>query len=118
MRCVLVVAHGSKAKSTEATFDAVLAMVRRRLPGEVIEAAYMQLSEHGLEQAVAELAGRGATEIKVVPYFLFSGMHILRDIPEMLEGFKARWPGIDFSLGETLGADERLADILADRIAG
>jgi sirohydrochlorin ferrochelatase len=116
MRCVLVVAHGSKAKPTEETFDAVLGLVRDQLPGYVIESAYMQISEKSMHLAIADLAKRGATEIKVVPYFLFSGMHILQDIPEMLEGFAKEYPMISFTLAKTLGADRRLADILVDRI--
>ena len=116
MKSILLVAHGSKAKATEQAFDKILGMVRAKLPELVIEAAYMQLSDKTLDLAVADLAERGATAIRIVPFFLFTGMHIQKDIPEMIEEFAQQYPHIEFSLANTLGTDERLADILVDRI--
>ncbi|MFQ9617091.1 MAG: sirohydrochlorin chelatase, partial [Clostridium butyricum] len=52
----------------------------------------------------------------VVPYFLFSGVHIREDIPKEIEEYIADKPGIKISMGNTLGEDPRLADVLADRI--
>ena len=116
MRSVLIIAHGSRAKETENGFDVIVEMVRQKLPELVIESAYMQLSDKTFEAAVTDLVARGATEVRIVPYFLFTGMHIRQDIPEMIDGFAKQFPGVGFSLGQPLGIDERLADVLVDRI--
>jgi sirohydrochlorin ferrochelatase len=94
----------------------IMQMVERRLPEALIDCAYLQLSEATVEKAVARLAGQGASEIRVVPYFLFSGVHLREDIPQMLSELAGQYPNIAFSLGEHLGVDERLVDILVDRI--
>ena len=116
MQGVLVIAHGSRAKETEASLDAVLTMVRAKLPDIAIESAFMEFSERTLEKGVSALAAKGVTEIKLAPYFLFSGMHIKKDIPEMAAECAANFPGVSVVMGEPLGIDERLADILVDRI--
>ena len=116
MNGVLVVAHGSRAKETEAALEAVLAMVRAKLPGIAMECAFMEFSERSLARGVASLVAAGVTDIQVVPYFLFMGIHMKEDIPRMVAECAAQYEGISIAMTEPLGVDERLADILVDRI--
>ncbi|MCL1917615.1 MAG: CbiX/SirB N-terminal domain-containing protein [Peptococcaceae bacterium] len=116
-KSVLVVAHGSRAKETEAALEAVLSMVKEKLPNAIIEGAFMEFSERTLEKGVSALAAKGATEIKIIPYFLFMGTHLKKNIPHIRTVCAASFPGIKITMGEPLGVDERLADILVDRIA-
>ena len=116
MNGVLVVAHGSRAKETEDTLEAILKMVRAKLPYAVIELAFMEFSERTLEKGISALAVCGVREIKIVPYFLFSGVHIKEDIPDMAAECARLYPDIKITMGEPLGVDERLADILVDRM--
>ena len=118
MKGILVIAHGSRAKETEATLEAVLSMVKQKLPEIVVEYAFMEFSDRTVEKGVSALAADGVTEIKVVPYFLFMGIHLKEDIPDMVTECAAGFPGIKITMGEPLGVDERIADILVDRIMG
>ena len=116
MKGVLVIAHGSRAKETEADLLDVLSMVRAKMPETVIEPAFMEFSERTFEKGVEALAEKGVTEIKIVPYFLFMGIHLKEDIPGMAEEYGQRFPKVKFTMGKPFGADSRLADIVADRI--
>ena len=118
MKGVLVIAHGSRAKETEAALEEVLSMVKTKLPETDMECAFMEFSDRTVEKGILALAGRGVTEIKVVPYFLFMGIHMKEDIPNMVASCAANHPGIKIIMGEPLWIDERLADILVDRIKG
>ena len=118
MKGILIIAHGSRAKETEATLEAVLSMVRAKLPETVMECAFMEFSDRTVEKGVSALAAKGVTEIKVVPYFLFMGVHMKEDIPSTITECLAKYPGIKITMGEPLGADARLADIVVDRING
>ena len=118
MKGILVIAHGSRATETEATLDAVLEMVREKLPGTIIESAFMEFSERTVRKGVAALASSGATEIRIVPYFLFMGVHMKEDVPAMVAQYAAEHPGITITMAGPLGVDERLADIIVDRIVG
>lgn len=117
MNGVLILAHGSRAKQTEKTFEAVVEMVKNKV-NMPIETAYMEFSEKNIESGLNALLAQGINHIKVVPYFLFSGIHIKQDIPEEIAAFLENHPNIRIEMGETLGVDPRLADILADRIQG
>ena len=118
MNGILIVAHGSRAEETNATFEKMVEMVRERLPEAIIRHAYMEFSEETLEKGVAELVAQGVRTIKVIPYFLFSGIHIQQDIPELIATCRALHPDVVIEQGQTLGTDPRLADILAERIRG
>ena len=54
--------------------------------------------------------------IVVVPLLLFKGNHVYKDIPEMLENEKSKYPQVEFIYANNIGADERIALIAADRI--
>ena len=116
MTGILILAHGSRKTETEETLNQVCAMLKEMLPEMLIETAYMEFSEKTIEQGLDELVSQGAEEIKVIPYFLFSGIHIQQDIPEEIDAYLKKNPNIKISFGKTLGADRRLAEILKDRI--
>jgi sirohydrochlorin ferrochelatase len=115
MKGVLILAHGSREKQTQDTFNTIVEMAIKEVD-VMVETAYMEFSEKNIEAGLSALVAKGATEIKVVPYFLFSGMHIRRDIPKEIDEFLKNHSGITVKMGQTLGADPRLADVLADRI--
>lgn len=116
MRGILVVAHGSRAKETEAALALILDMVRAKKPGLPVECAFMEFSDSTVEKGITALAGKGVTEVKVVPYFLFMGVHMKEDIPQIIADCASQFPKITIKMGKHLGVDERLADILVDRI--
>lgn len=115
-RGVLILAHGSRRKSTERTLDAIAGMVKERLGDVTLETAYMEFGERNIESGLNSLVTAGASDIAVVPYFLFDGVHIHEDIPQELDKFREKNPQVKITMGRTLGADERLAEILADRV--
>lgn len=118
MTGILVVAHGSRATETELTLFVVVDMLRGMLPDMVIEPAFMAFSENSIEKGMTTLVEKGVTEIKVVPYFLFTGVHLKEDVPKVVSKCMGNHPDIKVEITGTLGADSRIADILVDRIRG
>jgi Uncharacterized conserved protein len=116
MKGILILAHGSREKSTENTLKEIIAMLKCELKDYLIESAYLQFSEVNLEVGLDRLVACGADDIKVVPYFLFDGIHIREDIPGEIEKYLSDKNSLKISMGKTLGADPRLAMILADRV--
>jgi sirohydrochlorin cobaltochelatase len=117
MNGIIVLAHGSKRTATEATLDSLIVKVRRKIPGAKVVPAYLQFSGQDMETAVQELVGAGVDFIKVVPMFLFDGIHVTEDIPMELEKLRRAYPGVGLELTRHLGDDDRIAEIIADRIA-
>lgn len=111
---LIVLGHGSRNPSATAQFMELVAQLRARR-GDLVLPAFMELAEPSLADAVAEAVAGGAGEIVVQPCFLFDGMHISRDIPEMLAEFAGEHPAVTFRFGKPFGADARLADLLLER---
>jgi sirohydrochlorin ferrochelatase len=116
MKGVLIVAHGSREKETEETFNKIVSMLRKKVEIEYIEYAFMQFCEKTIEKAIANLVSHGVNDIKVIPYFLFDGVHIKEDIPAKIIELCSIYPDIKINFGKTFGADYRLVEILADRV--
>lgn len=116
MNGILIIAHGSRANETKITLDRIVNMVRKKIPKVLIGVGYMEFSDPSIAKGLTQLVEQGVTAIKVVPYFLFEGVHIKDDIPLEIAKFTENRPGVSVTIGSTLGADERLADILVDRI--
>ncbi|WP_342668638.1 CbiX/SirB N-terminal domain-containing protein [endosymbiont 'TC1' of Trimyema compressum] len=86
------------------------------MPEAMIETAFMEFSDSNLEAGLDALVTKGATEIAVVPYFLFKGIHIREDIPQAIGEYLKNHEGVQVFMSNTLGEDSRLADILTDRV--
>ena len=112
---VILLGHGSQAECGNDALAEVAAMVRER-GGLDVSHAYLQFCRPDLAQAVDEAAAHGARKIIVLPYFLYLGNHVSRDIPDELGRLKEKHPGVEFVLAEHLGAHPKLAEIVFERI--
>ncbi len=113
---VIVLAHGSKVKSGNEGLFKVVEMLRAMEKWDMVDACFLQLAKPGLSEGVKNIVEKGAKKIVVMPLLLFSGNHVLKDIPNEIENEKRKYPEIQFFYARNLGADERIAQIAADRI--
>ncbi len=113
---VIVLAHGSKVKTGNEGLFSIVEMLRKMGKWDMVEAGFLQLAKPGLTEVVEDLAGRGTERIVIMPLLLFSGNHVLKDIPEEIDIERKKFPDVEFCYAKNIGADERIALIAADRI--
>ncbi len=113
---VIVLAHGSKVKTGNEGLFSIVEMLRKMGKWDMVEAGFLQLAKPGLTEVVEDLTGRGAERIVIMPLLLFSGNHVLKDIPEEIDNERKKFPDVEFCYAKNIGADERIALIAADRI--
>jgi sirohydrochlorin ferrochelatase len=113
---LIVLGHGSRAPEATETLAVVTAMVREKTNYDRVAYASLQLSEPDLASVVQELADAGMKRILVAPFLIATGQHVKEDIPNELAALREKHPGVEMHLGSPLGADERLAEILLDRV--
>ncbi len=111
---LIILGHGSRNPAAAEQFMGLIDQLSAR-QSDPVYPAFMELATPSLADAVAEAVDAGACEVTVQPCFLFDGIHIRRDIPEMLAQFAARHPDVTFRYGRPLGPDTRVADILLER---
>lgn len=114
-RAVLIVSHGSRSKEAVAEFNQVVQLVSQRYTQSIVRGASMELSLPDIPTAVKELVELGVTHIDVIPYFLFMGNHIKKDIPQILDEQKTLYPQLSVRFGKPIGVNPLLADILIQR---
>ena len=113
---VIVLAHGSKVKTGNEGLFTIVEMLRAMGKWDMVEAGFLQLAKPGLTEVVDDLIGRGAKRVVVMPLLLFSGNHVLKDIPEEIDNERKKYPEVEFCYAKNIGADERIALIASDRI--
>jgi sirohydrochlorin ferrochelatase len=111
----VVIAHGSRAEAANEAHRAVCAALAERTGGTVA-AAFLELAEPSLDAAVAGLVASGTERIVVLPFFLYPGRHIQRDIPALVEAARAANPTVEITIGPLFGADPAVIDLLADQV--
>lgn len=113
---VLLVGHGSRLDGAQNAL-VELAGKLANLSGRRIDYAYMQFAEPTIMQALAKLASSTPRQVVLLPVFIYNGQHVTKDLPSVLEDVRAKYEGVSFLIGEPLGADHRLAEILNERLA-
>jgi sirohydrochlorin ferrochelatase len=115
-RAVVLLAHGTReAEASEPVHRYARELARRF--GLRVEPALREFSEPSLTSVVDRLAADGVTEIAVLPFFLFRSGHVTRDITSDLKREGARHPALRFRVGEPLGFDPLLTELLSRRLA-
>ncbi len=113
---VIVLAHGSKVKTGNEGLFTIVEMLRAMGKWDMVEPGFLQLAKPGLTEVVEVLVDRGAKRVVVMPLLLFSGNHVLKDIPEDIDNERKKFPDVEFCYAKNIGADERIAMIVSDRV--
>jgi sirohydrochlorin ferrochelatase len=115
---VLVLGHGSRrGRATDNGIREIARRLQDRFPeGPPIRPAFFEFLSPTLPDAVRQAALDGADEIAVLPYFLFDGKEIKRDIPAELDHLRAELPRLTIRQMPNLGLDPRLATLVARRV--
>lgn len=115
-RAIIVIGHGSRSAEATGQFLQVVEMVKTAYAQDLVLAAFMELASPRLADAVREAIDAGARDIIVAPCFLFQGIHIKEDIPEMLAEYRQQYPELTVRFARPLGPDPRIAAIVAERV--
>lgn len=117
-KAIIVLGHGSKAPQALITLKRYGELVKTASGCEIVEIASLQFNKPDLPEALDTVISQGATRIIIVPLFLYNGIHMQEDIPAVIAEEKAKNPSVEITLADNLGADNRIVDIVMDRIKG
>lgn len=113
---MIVLGHGSRRVEVALRFTAMVERVARQVGRAPVLPAFFSLGEPTLADQVRVLASQGCTRIVVMQYFLYNGVHIEKDIPEMIEGLRREFPQLEFALQPTLEDDPALERLIVERL--
>lgn len=113
---IVILGHGSNLKKANYLVHRVAAEIRKRSGLDIVEPAYLQLCKPSLQEAIKKVVSNGCGKVIIVPFFLFIGNHVSRDIPGVIEKEAKIYREVDFIYTKNIGQDPRINDIVMDRI--
>lgn len=116
MQGILYISHGSRIPGAISEAIHCVRSVQKQVDIGLQEICFLELAEPTVEQGIAALVNQGATKIAIVPMLLLSAGHYYQDIPEEVSRVQSKYNHITFTYGKPLGVQDRMIDILMDRI--
>ena len=102
-RALILFAHGARDPNWATPFKAVAQAVSALQPDIGVGLAFLEFMSPDLPTAAAQAVADGAVQVDVVPLFLGAGGHVRKDLPVILEGLRAAYPQVQFSLHPAIG---------------
>lgn len=112
---LLLVDHGSTRAESNAQLLSLCELLQSHCPDIVVAGAHMEIAPPFVGEQVDALAAQGVRELTVVPYFLAPGRHASEDVPRLVQEAVAKHPHIQVHVGECLGIDDLLAQLVLKR---
>ena len=96
---VILLGHGSRVPDAGKNMEKVAAALKERYGYAIVEVCYLSRLGPHFPEAFEQCIAGGAREIIVIPYFLHDGLHLVLDIPEMMQEVAAKHPQVRVVLG-------------------
>lgn len=116
MLAALLIAHGSRRQEANADLVALAEHVRATERFAVVEIAYLELAQPDIPAGAAKCVERGATDVRMLPYFLSMGTHVADDLERYRREFEEQFPNVRFSLCPPLGVHPKIVEVALERL--
>jgi len=116
---IILIGHGSPKKdanNVEIVGRLLHQVIHPNCSKGCVKAAYLQFAEPEIADTIKKCVEEGAKKIIIHPYFLSSGMHVTKDIPEIIKEAERQYPDREFIYTEPLGIHEKLVQVVVERI--
>ncbi len=114
----IVFAHGSTVESANEAVRKVAIEAALKSGWPAYETAFLGGGEPLLPAAVERLVGRSVDRIVIVPYFLTLGLHLERDLPELVDEIRRAHPGLRIDVTAPLDGHPGMVNAVVDRAKG
>ena len=114
---IILLGHGSRVPDAGKHMEQVAHGLKRKYGYHIVEICYMSRLGPHFPETLEKCVMQGASEVMVIPYFLHDGLHLVLDIPEMMQELAHKFPRVKVVLGKNLGFDDVLVDLVERRIS-
>ena len=117
MEALIIVAHGSKVKSSNDEIVNIVSKIKFNIDDKILVFhAFLELSEPSIFIAINKAIAENCKKIKIFPYFLAAGKHVQEDIPCEIKKFKKLHPEIEFILLPHIGNCNGIEDMIISNL--
>lgn len=116
MKALLLIAHGSRRKQSN---DEVVLIAEKLQAANtsdygIYQAGFLEIATPSIDIAIDRCLKKGASSITVLPYFLNSGLHVIKDIPNAVKKAQMQYPDTRINIAPHIGASEIMLTLLID----
>lgn len=116
MFAVLYVSHGTRVIDGVRQANQFLYSCMKSISAPIQQICYLELIQPDIQEGIRRCVEKGASFILIQPLLLLSAGHDKRDIPREIEKAKPLYPEVNFVYGRPFGVDQKIVDILIERI--
>jgi sirohydrochlorin ferrochelatase len=118
MKPLVIVAHGSRREASNEEVRQFSEQVYVSLKDEypLMNTGYLELAEPLIPESIIDCIKKGATSVKVLPYFLSAGRHVQEDVPREVEKVQASYPDVAIEILSYVGGLQSLPKVVTDYV--
>ncbi|WP_054636744.1 sirohydrochlorin chelatase [Thalassobacillus sp. C254] len=116
MQGVLYIGHGSRVQEGNRQFENFVKDTMSMIDIPVQETCFLELADPGISEGVRRCKEKGVTKLLVIPVLLLTAGHAKQDIPEELRKALVPYPELEVSYGRPFGIEEKIFNVLEERL--
>ncbi|MBL4852287.1 MAG: CbiX/SirB N-terminal domain-containing protein [Gammaproteobacteria bacterium] len=109
---LLLVAHGSRRQNANQEVAELCQRLTTSVEFDEVNAAFLELAEPSIADAIDQAVVAGATRVVILPYFLSEGRHVSEDVATLVAAAQARHDACDITMTPYLGQSPAIADVV------
>jgi sirohydrochlorin cobaltochelatase len=113
LKALIIFAHGARDPRWAEPFERLQSALEQQASGLCVRLAFLELMTPDLASVAEEVIGLGAQQLVIVPAFLGQGGHVRRDLPELVQTLRQRWPNVPIHLAQAVGEDPEVLQAIA-----
>lgn len=114
---VIILGHGSRSGDADSAIRKVADEVRSSGRYAVVEHAFLQYAPPAPGDVLQRCIGQTVDRVVIVPFFLQAGAHVTRDIPDLLEEARRRYPAVEIVVTDYVGAHPLMARVVDELVS-
>ncbi len=114
MHILLLVAHGSRREESNIEIESLSKKIAKFKAKEFdkVLPAFLEFASPSIPEAIQKCREINATKVTLLPYFLSSGVHVTRDIPNEISKATKGSDGFEIKVADYFGSRDEIAEIL------
>jgi len=113
---IVLFAHGSSVEEANRRVHELAQQVQERAPYGCVHAAFLEKSQPDLATAIDAAVGAGLNRIIIVPYLLSAGVHLHRDLPNLVAAARRKHGNVEIAVSKGIEGHPLIISIILDRV--
>ena len=113
---IILFAHGSAVEEANQGVHDLASQIVTLGRFHFVRAAFLDCAHPNLGEAIDEAVQAGTTRVIVIPYFLTMGIHLRRDLPNLIAPERERYPRVAIDVGQSLEGHPLMTSIILERV--